>query len=59
LKSSALGQLEADSSSVAPRRADSSIEEKTRRLVRRLNLSAPDAELLLGLLRNLLWKLRH
>lgn len=40
------------------RRADATIEEKTRRLVRRLNLSAPDAELLLGLLRNLLLRLR-
>ncbi|HET8921539.1 MAG TPA: RNA methyltransferase [Candidatus Acidoferrum sp.] len=41
-----------------PRHADTTIEEKTRRLVRRLNLSAPDAELLLGLLRNLLSRLR-
>jgi tRNA/rRNA methyltransferase len=50
--------LESDSPRATPRHADASIEEKTRRLVRRLNLSAPDAELLLGLLRNLLWKLR-
>jgi TrmH family RNA methyltransferase len=34
-------------------------EEKTRRLVRRLNLSASDAELLLGMLRQVVWKLKH
>jgi TrmH family RNA methyltransferase len=33
-------------------------EEKIRRLVRRLNLSSPDAELFLGMLRQILWKLR-
>ena len=33
-------------------------EEKARRLVRRLNLSASDAEVLLGMLRQILWKLR-
>jgi TrmH family RNA methyltransferase len=32
-------------------------EEKIRRFVRRLNLSADDAKLLLGILRQLLWKL--
>ena len=58
LKSPALAPLKSDLLSSEQRRADSSNEEKTRRLVRRLNLSAPDAELLLGLLRNLLWKLR-
>jgi len=30
--------------------------EKVRRLVRRLNLSAPDAEVLLGMLRQIVWK---
>ncbi|PYT52349.1 MAG: RNA methyltransferase [Acidobacteria bacterium] len=33
-------------------------EEKIRRLVRRLHLSAADAELCLGMLRQILWKLR-
>jgi len=33
-------------------------EEKARRLVRRMNLRARDAELLLGMLRQVLWKLR-
>lgn len=33
-------------------------EEKARRLVRRLNLSSRDAETLLGMLRQILWKLR-
>lgn len=35
-----------------------STEEKMRRLIRRLNLSAHDAEIWLGILRQLLWKLR-
>ena len=33
--------------------ATSATEAKTRRLIRRLNLSSPDAELLLGMLRNI------
>src|SRR6202046_4709740 len=33
-------------------------EEKTRRLVRRLDISARDAAVLLGMLRQILWKLR-
>jgi len=33
-------------------------EEKGRRMVRRLDLSARDAEVLLGMLRQILWKLR-
>ena len=33
-------------------------EEKARRMVRRLNLNANDAEGLLGMLRQILWKLR-
>jgi tRNA C32,U32 (ribose-2'-O)-methylase TrmJ len=32
--------------------------EKIRRFVRRLNLSAADAELFLGILRQILWKLQ-
>lgn len=35
-----------------------STEEKVRRLVRRLKLSPSDAEILLGMLRQILWKLR-
>ena len=33
-------------------------QEKTRRLLRRLNLSASDAEAMLGMVRQILWKLR-
>ena len=33
-------------------------EEKVRRFIRRMNLSPADAELLLGMLRQILWKLR-
>jgi tRNA/rRNA methyltransferase len=36
----------------------SAAEEKVRRLVRRLNLPAADAEIWLGMLRQLVWKLR-
>jgi tRNA/rRNA methyltransferase len=32
--------------------------EKIRRLIRRMNLSAPDAELLLGMVRQILWKIK-
>lgn len=38
---------------------EASLEEKVRRLVRRLNLNPSDAELLLGMLRQILWKLRR
>lgn len=38
-------------------RAEASIEDKVRRLTRRLNLSAEDAELLLGMFRKIAWKL--
>jgi TrmH family RNA methyltransferase len=42
-----------------PDRATSRLqEEKIRRLVRRLNLSAVDADLFLGILRQILWRLR-
>lgn len=34
-------------------------EEKARRMVRRMNLSADDAEVWMGMLRKLLWKLRR
>jgi tRNA/rRNA methyltransferase len=33
-------------------------DEKIRRLIRRMNLSAPDAELLLGMVRQILWKIK-
>ena len=38
--------------------ADAFIEEKVRRLVCRMNLSHDDADLWLGMLRQVLWKLR-
>ena len=43
-------------SKVQPRSA-ALAEEKIRRFIRRMNLSATDAELLLGMLRQMLWKL--
>jgi TrmH family RNA methyltransferase len=39
-------------------RAEALTEDKVRRLVRRLDLQAADAELWLGMLRQLLWKIR-
>jgi TrmH family RNA methyltransferase len=39
--------------------ASQATEEKLRRLIRRLNPSAPDAEVLLGMLRQIAWKLRQ
>jgi TrmH family RNA methyltransferase len=39
--------------------ASASAEEKSRRLVRRLNLPARDAHVWLGMLRQMAWKLRH
>ena len=45
-------QNQAKSRSAAP------IEEKVRRFIRRMNLSAADAELLLGMLRQILWKIQ-
>jgi TrmH family RNA methyltransferase len=50
--------LEALSASgyVNPKSA-ASTEEKTRRMIRRLNLTAADAETLLGMLRQIMWKL--
>jgi tRNA/rRNA methyltransferase len=40
------------------RRAAAPTDEKIRRLVRRLHLSSSDADLLLGILRQILWKSR-
>jgi tRNA/rRNA methyltransferase len=51
-----LVELLEDSGYVNPRTAASTIE-KTRRLVRRLDLSARDAEIWLGMLRQIRWKL--
>lgn len=34
-------------------------DEKIRRLIRRMNLSAPDAQLLLGMVRQILWKIKR
>jgi tRNA/rRNA methyltransferase len=45
-----------DSGYVKPRHGDST-EEKLRRLVRRMNLSAKDAEVWLGIARRIRWKL--
>ena len=39
-------------------RVEASAEEKLRRLVRRLHLEAADAEVLLGMIHKILWKLR-
>jgi TrmH family RNA methyltransferase len=41
------------------RGSEASTEEKLRRMVRRLDLSAEDGELWLGMLRKILWKLRE
>jgi TrmH family RNA methyltransferase len=40
-------------------RSEALAEEKLRRLVRRLNLQAADAEVLLGMVHKILWKLRQ
>ncbi len=45
--------------SVKSKRSASPPDEKIRRLIRRLELSAADAELLLGILRQILWKIHH
>ena len=42
----------------AKSRSAAAPEEKIRRFIRRMNMSAADAELLLGMLRQVLWKLR-
>jgi tRNA/rRNA methyltransferase len=53
---STMFEMLADSGYVKPRSEPSSLE-KLRRLVRRLNLDPADAELLLGMLRKIQWKL--
>jgi len=52
------GYLKSSVSGSQKRRSPGPSEEKIRRLVRRLKLSPPDAELFLGILRQILWKLR-
>jgi tRNA C32,U32 (ribose-2'-O)-methylase TrmJ len=47
-----------DSGRHARSRSGASVEEKVRRFTRRMNLSAADAELLLGMLRQILWKIQ-
>jgi TrmH family RNA methyltransferase len=39
--------------------ADAATGEKLRRLIRRISLNAPDADVLLGMLRQIVWKMRH
>ena len=47
------------SSGYVHRRVEASTETKIRRLVRRLDLSAHDAEIWLGMLRQILWKMKE
>jgi TrmH family RNA methyltransferase len=53
------GYLRSNPSGLQKRRSAAPPEEKIRRLVRRLNLSAKDAELTLGIFRQILWKSRQ
>jgi len=52
------GYLKSKASGAAKMRSAAPADEKIRRLVRRLNLSAEDAELLLGMLRQIQWKMK-
>jgi tRNA/rRNA methyltransferase len=52
------GYLKPKVDSESKSRAAAPAEEKIRRLIRRMNLSAPDAELLLGMVRQILWKIK-
>jgi tRNA/rRNA methyltransferase len=54
----ASGYLKTTSGTTEGKRSTAPVEEKIRRFVRRLNLSATDAQLLLGMLRQMDWKLR-
>jgi TrmH family RNA methyltransferase len=54
----ASGYLKTRASAGSKARSAAPSDEKIRRLVRRLNLSVKDAELFLGILRQILWKLR-
>jgi tRNA/rRNA methyltransferase len=51
------GYLKSVADASRKRRSSASTEEKIRRLVRRLHLSATDAELTLGIFRQIFWKL--
>lgn len=53
----ASGYLKSHPGEEAKSRSAAPAEEKVRRLVRRLNLSEEDADLLLGMIRQILWKL--
>jgi TrmH family RNA methyltransferase len=53
------GYLKSNPSGSQKRRTAAPTDEKIRRLVRRLYLSASDAELTLGILRQILWKSRQ
>jgi len=53
------GYLKANPSGSPKRRTAAPTDEKIRRLVHRLHLSASDAELTLGILRQVLWKSRQ
>lgn len=54
----ASGYLKTASDKAGSRKSAAPADEKLRRFVRRLNLSADDAQLLLGMLRQMEWKLR-
>ena len=54
----ASGYLKSKVDSKEKLRSAAPAEEKIRRLIRRMNLSAPDAELLLGMVRQILWKIK-
>lgn len=54
----ASGYLKSNPSGSSKRRSAAPTEEKIRRLIHRLRLSATDAELMLGILRQILWKSR-
>jgi tRNA/rRNA methyltransferase len=51
------GYLKSSPGGSQKRRSSAPTEEKIRRLVRRLHFSATDAELTLGILRQIFWKL--
>jgi TrmH family RNA methyltransferase len=53
------GYLKTDPGGSQKRRSAAPVDEKIRRLVRRLHLSASDAELSLGIFRQILWKSRN
>jgi TrmH family RNA methyltransferase len=53
------GYLKTNPGASQKRRSAAPVDEKIRRLVRRLNLSASDAELTLGIFRQILWKSRN